>query len=115
MRCWSCTAAFQGVAPTEFLQLKLEPDAITAIFSFFFGINIPNAEQGYCPGTYIQIVSVTDKEHKVKLPLHLLSYQQIALTGFSPCFDSLPSDGLQSTPGSYSKFYALCVCAITGY
>lgn len=63
---------------------------------------------------HIQTISVIDKEPKVKLPLHLLSYQQIALTGFSPCFDSLPSEGLQSTPASYSKLYALYVCGITG-
>lgn len=113
MRCWSCTAYFQGVAPTDFLHLKLEPDAITAIFSFFFfGINIPNTDQGCCPGTYI---SVIDKKAKIKLPLHLLSYQPIALTRFSPCFDSSPSEWLQSTPPSCSALYALCVSAITGY
>lgn len=71
MRCWSCTADFK-VALTDFLQLKIEPDAITAIFYFiFFIITVPNTERGVCPGMYIQTVSVK----KAKVTLHLLCSQ----------------------------------------
>lgn len=69
MRCQCCTADFQGVAPTDFLQLKLGPDGIPTIFCFsFFCIDIPNTEHGCCPGKYIQTVSVIDKKANIKLP-----------------------------------------------
>lgn len=78
---------------------------------FVFGINSPNTEHGCCPGTYIQSVSVIDK--KAKVTLHLLSSQPIAVTGFLPCSDALPSEGLQYTPAAVNCM--LCVCAITGH